>query len=559
VRVWDAVAEILRREGVEYLFNFPAHPVIDACAVAGIRPVICRQERVGCGMADGYSRITGGRKIGVFAMQAGPGAENAFAGVACAYADSSPVLVLPLGQERAKEQVSPYFTAGDAYAPITKSLETVRMPEHVVDVMRRAFSQLRGGRPGPVMVEIPRDVGEGDVGEAIVEVYRPVVSARSAGDPADVAAAAEALVRATRPLIYAGQGVLYAEAWDELRALAELLAAPVITTIEGIGAFPEDHPLSLGLASITMRGAAPRFIQGADLVFAIGASLTRGDLDVDLPPGKTIVHATGDPNDLNKSYFVDHAILGDAKLVLADLVDACRDLLGGKARPSAEVEAEIHSLNAAWLNAWMPKLTSDEVPLTPYRVIWDFARTVDPAGAIVTHDCGSPRHQLTPFYRTTRPHGYIGWGKSHALGTGIGLIMGAKLAEPGKLCVHFMGDAAFGMTGLDVETAVRAKLPVLFVVLNNSTMANETKSLIASHELYNSRDLGGNYADVAAGLGLAAERVERPEEIVPAFQRARAATEEGQPALLEFVTSAETSLSRDGMVVSQEDAVAARP
>ena len=171
-------------------------------------------------------------------------------------------------------------------------------------------------------------------------------------------------------------------------------------------------------------------------------------------------------------------------------------------------------------------------------------QTIPPDEAIVTHDSGGPRDQILPFYRSNGPRTYLGWGKSHGLGTGLGLIIGAKLAAPGKVCVNFMGDAAFGMTGLDFETAVRCRIPIITVVLNNSTMAAETRIMAASHELYNTRDLGGNYADMGRAMGGYAERVQDPAEIIPAFRRARRATEQdGTAALLEFITSSETEAS----------------
>ena len=181
------------------------------------------------------------------------------------------------------------------------------------------------------------------------------------------------------------------------------------------------------------------------------------------------------------------------------------------------MRAELERVRAAWLAEWAPTLGSDEVPITPYRVIAEFMRTVDPREAIVTHDSGSPRDQLLPFYRAVSPRGYLGWGKSHALGTGLGLIIGAKLAAPDKFCVNFMGDAAFGMTGLDFETAVRCGIPILTVVLNNSAMAIEIPHLVVSHDKYGTRDIGGSYADMGRAMGGWSERVERPEDIAGAF------------------------------------------
>ncbi len=541
MKIVDAVAEILKREGVEFLSAYPTTPVIDAAAAAGIRPVLCRQERVGVGIADGYTRTTNGRRPGVFAMQYGPGAENAFPGVATAYSDSVPMLVLPLGHQRERAQVFPLFSSARTYASVTKWVETLNQPDQVTEVMRRAFNLLKMGRPGPVMVEIPADVALEEVNEAALN-YKPVKATCPAGNPSDVAAAARALVQAKHPVIHAGQGVMYAEASDELLELAELLQVPVMTTLEGKGAFPEDHPLALGTGGPVMPRTVYHFLRQADLVFGVGCSFTRHGMATNIPPGKTIIHATNDERDLNKCYATEHPILGHAKLVLRQFIDAVKDEVG-RQRRTTDAPVEVEKVRAAWLAEWMPKLTSDEVPITPYRVIWEFMHAVNPRHAIVTHDSGSPRDQLIPFYRTTAPRGYMGWGKSHALGTGLGLIMGAKLAAPDKFCVNFMGDAAFGMTGLDFETAVRCGIPITTVVLNNSAMAIERHALVVSHDRYRTRDIGGNYADMGRAMGGQAERIEKPAEIVPALERARTANAEGKAVLLEFITSEEITFS----------------
>ena len=542
MKIVDAIAEILKREGVSFLSAYPTTPVIDATAAAGIRSVLCRQERVGVGIADGFTRITNGRRIGVFAMQYGPGAENAFPGVATAFSDSTPVLLLPLGHQRDRAQVFPLFSSARTYASVTKSVETLNQPEQVSEIMRRAFNLLKNGRPGPVMVEIPADVAVAEVGDAAL-TYRPVSVSRPAGNPSEIAAAARKLVEARRPLIHAGQGVLYAEASDELRELAELLDAPVMTTLEGKSAFPEDHALALGTGSSVMSRPVYNFLKDADLLFGIGCSFTKHGMATNIPPGKTLIHVTNDERDLHKNYHADHPILGDAKVVLRQTIDAVKDLGAARASRNGAVAGEIQRVRTAWLQEWMPKLTSNEVPITPYRVIWDFMQTIDARDAIVTHDSGSPREQLIPFYRATAPRSYMGWGKSHALGTGLGLAIGAKLAAPDKFCVNFMGDAAFGMTGLDFETAVRCNIPITTIVLNNSAMAIERHALVVSHDRYRTRDIGGNYADLARAMGGHSERVEKPAEIVPALQRARQLNADGHAVLLEFITSEEIEFS----------------
>jgi acetolactate synthase-1/2/3 large subunit len=542
MKIIDAISDILKREGVEFLSTYPTTPLIDAAAAVGIRPVLCRQERVGVGIADGFTRITNGRRPGVFAMQYGPGAENAFPGVATAYSDSVPMLVLPLGHQRDRAQVFPLFSSARTDASVTKLVETLNQASQVSEVMRRAFSAMKTGRGGPAMVEIPADVALEEVDAAIVASYKPVTSTCSAGSPRDIAEAARVLLQARTPVIHAGQGVLYAEASAELVELAELLQIPVMTTLEGKSAFPEDHPLSLGTGGAVMTGPVLHFLRQADVVFGVGCSFTKHGMATNIPAGKILIHATNDARDLNKNYVADHPILGDARQVLRQVIDAVKDL-DPRRRANGDSAAEARKIRDAWLAEWMPKLTSDEVPMTPYRVIWEFMHAVNPAEAIVTHDSGSPRDQLIPFYRATTPRSYMGWGKSHALGTGLGLIMGAKLAAPDKFCVNFMGDAAFGMTGLDFETAVRCGIPITTVVLNNSSMAIERHALVVSHERYRTRDIGGNYADMGRAMGGYAERVEQPKEIAPAFQRARRMNAEGKAALLEFITSEEIAFS----------------
>jgi acetolactate synthase I/II/III large subunit len=547
MKVIDAIASILRTEGAEFLSAYPTTPLIEAAAKADIRPVLCRQERVGVGIADGYARVKNGKMLAVFGMQYGPGAENAFPGVATAYSDSTPMLLLPLGHQRDRAQVFPLFSSARTYASVTKSVETITAGGQVADVMRRAISLMRMGRPGPVMVEIPADIVNEEVPEALIDAYRAVKVTAAGANSRDVESAARALREARRPVIHVGQGVLYAGASDDLIELAELLQAPVMTTLEAKSAFPEDHPLALGSGGPVVTGPTLQYPREADVVLGIGCSFTRHGMATSIPAGKTLIHATNDERDLNKSYAADYPLLGDARLVLRQFIEAVKSQ-GGRPAGRESVRAELERVRAAWLAEWTPTLGSAEVPITPYRVIAEFMRTVNPREAIVTHDSGSPRDQLLPFYRAISPRGYIGWGKSHALGTGLGLIIGAKLAAPDKFCVNFMGDAAFGMTGLDFETAVRCGIPICTVVLNNSSMAIEIPHLVVSHDKYGTRDIGGRYADMGRAMGGWSERVERPEDVAGAFARARRATESGQAALVEFITSQETRFSNRGVL-----------
>ena len=344
-------------------------------------------------------------------------------------------------------------------------------------------------------------------------------------------------------MIYAGQGVHYAQAWAELKRLAELLAAPVTTSLGGKSAFPENHKLSLGSGGNAIPAPVDHFLKNADLIFGIGCSFTKTNFGVDMPAGKAIIHATLDPLDVNKDVECELALLGDAKLILEALLAKIEPQVRS-ARDPSPVADEIKAVREPWLAQWRPKLTSDEVPLNPYRVLSELARTVDLDTTIITHDAGSPRDQISPFWVSTVPLSYIGWGKTTQLGYGLGLAMGAKLVHPDKLCINVWGDAAIGFTGMDFETAVRERIPILSVLLNNFSMAIELGVMPVSTERYRATDISGDYAAMARAFGGYGERVTEPAEIVPAIKRGIAATEQGQPALLEFITSKEVAVSK---------------
>ncbi len=536
----EVIAEILKREGVEMLIAYPVNHIIEYAARADIRTVIVRQERIGLHMADAMARLSSGRNVGVFCMQHGPGAENAFGGVAQAYGESAPILVMPMGYARRIAHMQPNFNSVLNFQHITKLAEPVTSTQEIPNIMRRAFTAIRNGRPGPALIEVPTDIfGEDFEGEID---YVAVPRTRFGPDPVAVEAAAAVLAGAERPVIYAGQGIHYAEAWPQLKQLAELLAAPVATSLGGKSSFPETHPLSLGAGGRGVPKALHEFLQKSDVIFGIGCSFTETSFGVAMPKGKTIVHATLDPGDLNKDVVAAHALIGDAALTLDALIPAIEAKLGAK-RDTAPVAAEIHSIKEPWLAEWAPKRTSDETPLSPYRVLADLAKTVDIDNTIITHDAGSPRDQLSPFWESTTPLSYIGWGKTTQLGYGLGLAMGAKLARPDQLCINVWGDAAIGFTGMDFETAVRERIPILSILLNNFSMAIELHIMEQSTAKYRATDISGDYAAMARAFGGYGERITEPDQIIPAIRRGIEQTQAGVPALLEFITCKETEIS----------------
>ncbi|MBS7610109.1 thiamine pyrophosphate-requiring protein [Candidatus Bathyarchaeota archaeon] len=538
----EALAKILKIEGTNFLATFPgggADSIINDAHEAGIRTILVRQERVAINMADGYTRVSS--RPGVALVASGVGVENAFSGISQAFADLVPILILAgqlsrrsIGLRRIQDLDAPFILH-----KVTKWCETINFADRVPEAMRRAFTYLRTGRPSPVFLELPEDVAGEEIEDAKVESYVPVRGWKTSGDPRDIQVAARALLNAKKPLLYAGEGILRAGAWEELRELAELLKAPVMTTMKGKGAFPENHPLSIGCGGRTGGKPAAHFLGKADIVFAIGASLTKTEgllIGAPIPKGKLIIQSVIDEGDLNKDYRVDHAILGDAKLVLKQVIEEVKAQSKGRGRKEdPSLIEEIHSIKNEWLEEWMPLLTSSEVPINPLRVVWELNQNLDKTKSIVTHDAGCPRDHLVPFYETIMPWGYIGWGHHSTLGFSLGAAMGAKLARPEKRVVNVMGDGAFGMVGMDFETAVREKIPILTIVLNNSGMGTYFK------ETPSTSALSGSYADIAEALGGYGEKVEKPDEIVPALRRAESSLESGRAALLEIITKVETS------------------
>jgi acetolactate synthase I/II/III large subunit len=556
MRVGDVIAEIMRRERVNVLFVYPLTPLTEYAAAVDIRPIVVRQERVGCAMADAGGRLSSSDDVKVYACQGGPGIENSFGAVAQAYSEGVPLVIIVPGPSRALANVPPSFNATLNYKHITKSAETVTTPEMIVPALRRAFTLARNGRPGPCLVEVSDVMGTEVPGIATLAdlVYEPTRRTLIAPDAKAIDAAAEALLKAKLPIIYAGQGVHYAKAWPELRHVAELLEAPVATSMEGKSAFPETHALSLGAGGNTMSRTLATHVRESDVVFGVGVSFSPG-YSIRWPTAnKRFIHNTVEERDLNKIIPTEHPVLGDAKLTLAMLHQALSERLRGKPRGlTREVASRIQEQNRPWLDAWRPFLTSDAKPLSPYRVIYDLLQTVDVENTIITHDAGSPRDEMIPFWKSITPLSYIGWGKTTQLGYGLGLAMGAKVAHPDKLCINWWGEAAIGMTGMDFETCVRCQIPIMSILSNNFGMKTEYAAMKVSHAKYRTCDISGNYADFAKAMGGYGERVTEPEQVVHAIVNGIRATREGKPVMLEFITTQEVRYATAGALPATSD------
>ena len=535
----QAVARILKTESVEWVSCFPSNQLIEEVAKEGIRTIMFRQERGAIMAADGYSRMNDRKKFGVIITQGGPGSENSMGGIAQAFGDNVPILYLAGGPSLGQYAVRPNFSPVRTYQTVCRYAETIGQPDQVASAMRRAFHALRNGRPGPVIIEIPADVGGQQVPESALG-YQPPKRAAQSPSAGDIQDAVKLLLNAKKPVIWSGMGVLFSGATEELRELAELTEIPVYCTMPGKSSFDERHPLALGAGSGSTTLPARRWLQESDVLFAVGSSMTRTSYGQPIPDGKVIIHNVESIEDINKDYSIDVGLPGDAGVTLRAMVEEVKALLGENGRRGqTNVSGEIAELREQWLAEWAPLLNSDEVPINTYRVIGELERTLDKENSIVTHDAGAPRDAIMPFYTATVPHSYIGWGKTTHLGFGIPLMIGSKLARPDRFCLNFMGDGAFGMSGLDIETSVRAGAPITTIVLNNGGMATYPGGYPTARELFGTTHMIGDYAKIAEGLGAVGITVTQPSEIAPALKKAQQLNAEGKTALIDIHTNME--------------------
>ena len=540
----QAIARILKEEGVEWVACFPSNNLIEEVAKVGIRTIMFRQERGALMAADGFSRMNDRNSFGVVITQGGPGSENSMGGLAQAFADNVPMLYLPGGSPVAQMQVRPNFSPARTYQTVSKYSEVILQPNMVSSTMRRAFHNLRNGRGGPVVVELPGDVAEMEVAESALN-YQPPKRYPQQPSAGDVKDAVKALLAARKPMIWSGMGVLLGNATDELRELAELTEIPVYCTMPGKSGFNEKHPLSLGSGSGATTQQARTWLNESDVLFAVGSSLSITGYGQSIPGGKVMIHNTESIEDLNKDFTVDIGVPGDAKLTLQALIEEVKSQLGESGRMGKNgVAAEIASIRNKWMADWTGLLNSNETPISTYRVIGELERVLDHDNSVVTHDAGAPRDSIMPFYTATTPHSYIGWGKTTHLGYGIPLMIGAKLAAPDKFCLNFMGDGAFGMSGLDIETAARAGAPITTVVLNNGGMATYPGGYPTARELFGTTEMTGDYAKIAEGMGAVGITVTDPNQVADAIRQAQNHNAEGRTVLLDIHSDMEPRKSR---------------
>ena len=535
VKAANGLVNILDQEGVKYICTFPTSPINNAAGEEGApRLFMVRDERYAVSVADAIGRLSNGKQIGVCTVMGGlnaAGTEMAYGAMAEAYEDSVSLLCLTegvpiraLGRER--------YNIQEGFKSITKWIGYINQGVRVPEYMRRAFTELRTGRPSPVLLEVPSELENYNPQD---HPYTPVKGWRSMADLADVVKSVKALKNAERPILWIGQGVFSADAVEELKRFAELAQLPVLSTLKGKSAFPEYHELSLGV-----RGEpAERFMSKADLILTIGVGHTPGRFNHTIPDAmhKKIIQVTNDPHDLNREYKVEHAILGDAKLVLEQLIEELEKQ--GTPRRKEAVIQEIVESKKVLMEKYGPLMESIEKPINPYRVYAEIMNTLNMEKSLVTHESGNTRDQLSTVYESHIPHGFMGWGNVTTLGFGLAGALGAKLVYPDWQVVSVTGDAGVGYQMGNWETMIRYNMGITTIHINNDGFGGYGPGFWGKgHNPYTyelTPSTVQSTAKVAEALGIEAERVEDPDEIAPAIKRALKVNSSSKPYLIEAI------------------------
>ncbi len=527
----QAVVECLKNENVEVIFGIPGGatiPLYDVLYESDVRHVLCRHEQGAAHAADGYARASG--KVGVCCATSGPGATNLVTGIANAYMDSVP-LVAMTGQVPTTSIGRDAFQEADTFGitmPIVKHSYLVQSSADIPQTLHDAFYIARTGRPGPVLVDFPRDVFLGELEmegypqTCAHEGYKPTTR----GNVRAIRRAAEAINQAKRPLMYVGGGAMSANAHPEVVALAEKLNCPVFTTLMGKGCFPETHPLSLGMAGMHGTAYANYAIHECDLLLAIGARFddrVTGRLDSFAPHAK-VVHIDVDPAEIGKNVPATYPIVGDCKLVLQELIE----------HVNPREPDEWNKQCEEWKEKYPLKYEMREDGVVPQYVIEELYKLTRGEAIIVT-DVGQNQMWAAQFYKTDKPRHFISSGGLGTMGYSLPASVGAQVARPGELVCCVTGDGGFQMTIQELTTAVVQKLPIKIILLNNQYlgMVRQWQTLFYDNRL-SAVDLEGNpdFVKLADAYGAVGMRVMSNDEVRGALEKALEIDD--RPCVIEF-------------------------
>lgn len=520
MKATEAFVECLLAEGVEVVFGYPGGavlPIYDSLYDGKIRHVLVRHEQGAVHMADGYARVTG--KPGVCLATSGPGATNLVTGLASAWMDSIPVVAFTGNVARSAIGTDAFQEADitGITLPITKHNFLVRNAQDLPRVIKEAFHIASTGRPGPVLVDLPKDVTTEEIVFDYPETvdlpgYKPTYK----GHIKQILEAARAIAAAKRPVLYIGGGVISSGAHQEVRALAEKANLPTTFTLMGIGGFPGDHPLSLGMLGMHGTVYANYAVNECDLLIAVGARFddrVTGDLSRFAPHAK-VIHIDIDPAEISKNRHADIPIVGDCKTVLSVLIEKVRE------KREDEWLAQIE----AWKREY--PLTYEEKPgiISPQRVIQEIHAVTD-GNAICTADVGQHQMWLAQYYIFNEPRRHVSSGGLGAMGYGFPAAIGAALGRPDLPVWSITGDGGFQMVAQELATVRKYNIPVKIAIINNSYlgMVRQWQELLYERR-YSSSDLIDNpdFIKLAEAYNVPGFLVEKPEELRPALEKAAA-------------------------------------
>ena len=541
MRGGEAIIESLKNMGVKTIFGYPGGqtiPFYDMLYDADIDHILVRHEQAASHAADGFARASG--EVGVCLATSGPGATNLVTGIGTAFMDSSPIVAIT-------GQVPTHLIGNDAFQeadiigitmPIVKHSFQPKDPDLIPSMIKTSFEIASTGRPGPVLIDVPKEVQEGELtrfDDTLIDTpgYNPTVK----GNLRQVKKACDLIKEAKKPMILAGAGVIISNACCELKQLAKTINAPVMTSLLGKGAFDETDDLALGMLGMHGRKVSNDYINESDLLIAIGirfSDRTTGRLDSFAPDTK-IIHIDIDPAEIGKNVDVDLPIVGDARNVLSSLNKVLNDY-----HPSKEVNNWTDMIKAKKLEL-LPRVTYDDVPLKPQRVIKEISEVLTPE-SILTTDVGQNQMWAAHFYNTQKPRKFISSGGLGTMGFGFPSAIGAKVACPDNPVVSINGDGGFLMVCQELATVREYDIPVIAVVLENRTlgMVYQWQSLL--YDKRHSQTLLGNSPDfvkLAESFGVNAQRVTKPGETKEALTKA---IKDNEPILIDVVIDSEEAL-----------------
>jgi acetolactate synthase-1/2/3 large subunit len=556
------IAECLKQEGVTKVFGQCGHTnyaLIDACYRLDIEYVSFRHEQMAAHAADAYYRLS--HKLAVVNVHLSPGMTNALTGVATAAADSTPMLVIcgntPSYHHAREPHQGIRFHAdasqGDIYRPVCKRVWRVDDAKFLTDVMPRALNVAQTGRPGAVLIDVPMDVFSQQLNATPVTVARRPNFEHAAAPAAGIAAATKLLVAAKAPFIFAGNGVTQSEASNELRQVAELLGAPVGTTLMAKGVFPEDHELSVGMTGIWGTRVANSLARSADVILAVGTTFGEADCSswnpnytFSIPPTQ-LIQIDLDPQEVGKIYPVTVGLVGDAK---ATLVELAASLQHAAPRRSAERAADVKTQKDAWQKELAVEQRNADKPIHPARLLNEISR-VAPKDTVFVTDVGWNKNGAGQQLVTTMPQSFITSGGLATMGFSPAAAIGAKIAAPSRPVVALVGDGGFLSVVGALTTAVELGIPVVWVIFNNFCFATirtvgttyfknayGTEFRTPDGEPYNP-----DFVLLARAFGIESARVEEPDDLAAALKTAMAAN---VPYLLEVRTRGDVPMPRTG-------------